>query len=95
MSETQFVKFEIEGHLAIFTLNRPKAMNAVNQKLSEEFENALETFENDDSLWVRLFINCDKEFLIFELFTRYLTFVFRQLCSSLLFELNERVTRNN
>ena len=50
----QFVKFEIEGHLAIFTLNRPKAMNAVNQKLSEEFENALETFENDDSLWVRL-----------------------------------------
>ena len=53
MSET-FVKFEIQGHLAIFTLNRPKAMNAVNQKLSEQFENALDTFENDDSLWVRI-----------------------------------------
>ena len=51
---SKFVKFEIQGHLAIFTLNRPKAMNAVNQKLSEEFENALETFENDDSLWVSL-----------------------------------------
>ena len=53
MSET-FVKFEIQGHLVIFTLNRPKAMNAVNQKLSEQFENALDTFENDDSLWVRI-----------------------------------------
>ena len=68
MSETQFVKFEIEGHLAIFTLNRPKAMNAVNQKLSEEFENALETFENDDSLWVRRSSTVTKN-LIFELFT--------------------------
>ena len=56
MSE-KFVKFEIQGHLAIFTLNRPKAMNAVNQKLSEAFENALDTFENDDSLWVR-FCEC-------------------------------------
>jgi len=49
------VKFEVLGHLAVFTLNRPKAMNAVNQKLSQQFERALERFESDESLWVRWF----------------------------------------
>lgn len=47
-----FLLFERRNHLAIFTLNRPKAMNAVNGQLSKEFEEAMEMFEKDDNLWV-------------------------------------------
>lgn len=46
------VKFETNGRVAIFTLNRPKAMNAVSAELSERFEKLLDEFEANDDLWV-------------------------------------------
>lgn len=46
------VKYEKRGHLAIFTLNRPKAMNAVNHVVSQQFEAAMDDFERDDDMWV-------------------------------------------
>jgi len=46
------VLFETRGHVAIFTLNRPKARNAVNNALSTKFEAYLDNFEADDNLWV-------------------------------------------
>ena len=48
------VLYEKRGHIGIFTLNRPKAMNAVNRQLSECFEALLETFEADSDVWVGL-----------------------------------------
>jgi len=46
------ILFEKKGHIAIFTLNRPKAMNAVSAELSERFEALMEQFENDEDLWI-------------------------------------------
>lgn len=47
------VKFSVVGeHIAVFTLNRPKAMNAVNRSLSDRMEQLLKDFEADDNLWV-------------------------------------------
>jgi len=46
------VKFAKQGNVGIFTLNRPKARNAVNAELAAEFEAHLEAFEADDDLWV-------------------------------------------
>jgi len=46
------VLFRKEGHVAIFTLNRPKAMNAVSAEVSTMFEKHMDAFEADDSLWV-------------------------------------------
>ena len=46
MSE-QLVKFETRGHIGIFTLDRPRAMNAVNGEVSKQFEAHLENFESD------------------------------------------------
>jgi len=43
---------EKQGHVCVFTLNRPQDMNAVNRDLSEAFEKALDAFEADDDLWV-------------------------------------------
>lgn len=46
------VNFERRGHVAIFTLNRPKAMNAISGEMSAQFEAHLDHFEADDDLWV-------------------------------------------
>jgi enoyl-CoA hydratase len=50
--EGELVKFETQGHVAVFTLDRPKAMNAVSGALSQRFEALLERFEADDNLWI-------------------------------------------
>lgn len=46
------VLFEKRGHVAIFTLNRPEAMNAVNLQMCELMEKYLAVLEEDDDLWI-------------------------------------------
>lgn len=46
------VLFETVGHVAIFTLNRPAARNAINGQVSARFEALLARFEAADDLWV-------------------------------------------
>ncbi len=41
-----------EGKIAVFTLNRPEALNAIDPKTAEELNRALVDFRDDDSLWV-------------------------------------------
>lgn len=52
MADEPVVLFEKRGHIAVFTLNRPKAMNAISEQVSQEFEAHLEAFEADEDLWV-------------------------------------------
>jgi enoyl-CoA hydratase len=61
MSSEQFVKFEKHGHIGIFTLDRPKAMNAVNGVVSQQFENHLTKFEADEDLWVGIVCSSHKK----------------------------------
>jgi enoyl-CoA hydratase len=46
------VDYEVDGHLGLFTLNRPEARNAVSGDLAEAFEAALDRFEEDPDVWV-------------------------------------------
>lgn len=46
------VVMERVGRVAIITLNRPHAMNAINAQLSRDAGNALEEFASDPELWV-------------------------------------------
>jgi len=46
------VEYEKEGKIAIFTLNRPQALNTLSPDLMHELHNALEDFRADDELWV-------------------------------------------
>lgn len=46
------VRFESRDHVAIITLDRPEARNAVNGELASGLEAALDRFESDDGLWV-------------------------------------------
>lgn len=46
------VEFEARGRIAIITLNRPEARNAVNGEVARGMEAALDRFEADPELWV-------------------------------------------
>lgn len=50
--EEVVVKFETKGHIAIFTLDRPRQRNAVNYQVSHQFESHLDVFEENEDLWI-------------------------------------------
>jgi len=46
------IKFNKEGKIAIFTINRPDALNSMNVQTAWELHEALVAFRDDDELWV-------------------------------------------
>jgi enoyl-CoA hydratase len=46
------VEFERRGRVAIMTIRRPEARNAVNQAVAEGMEEGIDRLEEDDDLWV-------------------------------------------
>ncbi len=50
MSDT--VTYETRGNVALITLNRPDARNAVNGDVAQAMEAAIDRLEDDDSVWV-------------------------------------------
>lgn len=47
-----FVTYEVHGNIAVITLNRPDARNAVNGDLAADMEAVLDRFEEEDGVWV-------------------------------------------
>lgn len=48
------VNFEIKDHIAIITIDRPEARNAVNGDVAKGIEESLDRYEEDDTLWVAI-----------------------------------------
>ena len=48
------VKMEVENHIAIITINRPEAMNAVNKDVWQGIGESLEAVENDKDIYVAI-----------------------------------------
>jgi enoyl-CoA hydratase len=46
------VQLEKRGHIAIITITRPEARNAVNSDVAQGIESAIDRLEEDDELWV-------------------------------------------
>src|SRR3954453_20880317 len=46
------VDYELDGRMAILTLNRPEARNAVNGDVANGMEAAIDRLEEDDNVWV-------------------------------------------
>ena len=46
------VDYEKEGHIAIFTINRPEALNAISLQVRRELTEAMTDFRDDTNLWV-------------------------------------------
>lgn len=45
------VTYEVRGHVAVITLNRPEARNAVNDELAQDLEAAIDQLEAHDGVW--------------------------------------------
>ncbi|MEO1061130.1 MAG: crotonase/enoyl-CoA hydratase family protein [Actinomycetota bacterium] len=48
------VELEIEGHVAILTIDRPEARNAVNGAVASSMEAHIDRVEEDDELWIAI-----------------------------------------
>lgn len=46
------VDYEVQGHYAVLTINRPEARNAVNGAVAQGIEDGIDKLEADDDLWV-------------------------------------------
>lgn len=46
------VLYDVDGHVATLTLNRPDARNAINPELTTAMAAAMDAFEADDDVWV-------------------------------------------
>jgi len=46
------IKYEVDGHKAIITLNRPDALNALSPHMVTELRTAYDRAENDDAVWL-------------------------------------------
>jgi enoyl-CoA hydratase/carnithine racemase len=49
---SDIVTFETDGHVAVITLNRPEARNAVNGEVAQGLEAGIDRLEDDLELWV-------------------------------------------
>jgi enoyl-CoA hydratase len=49
---SELVTYEVHGQVALITLNRPEARNAVNDELAQAMEAAIDTLEAADDVWV-------------------------------------------
>ena len=57
------VDYKKEGRIAIFTINRPEAMNALNDQVGQELNEAMIDFRDDPDLWVGIITGAgDKAF---------------------------------
>ncbi len=54
MSDAQIVTYEVSGKVALITLNRPDARNAVNGDVARGLEAAIDQLEADDNVWVAI-----------------------------------------
>lgn len=46
------VDYDVQGHVALLTLNRPEARNAINGEVAQAMEAHLDTLEADPEVWV-------------------------------------------
>ncbi len=46
------IEYKKDGRIAIFTINRPEALNAIDPETMQELSQALIDFRGDDELWV-------------------------------------------
>jgi enoyl-CoA hydratase/carnithine racemase len=57
------ISYKKEDHIAIFTVNRPEALNAINLRAIEELHKAILDFRDDPALWVGIITGAgDKAF---------------------------------
>ena len=62
MNSHETILTEIKGRVALVTLNRPKALNAINRQLTEELLGALEDFDRNPDIGAIVLTGSEKAF---------------------------------
>ena len=55
------IDYELDGHVAVITINRPEARNAVNSEVAQGIEAAIDRLEADDDAWVGILTGAQTE----------------------------------
>src|SRR4051795_7177074 len=56
------VRYELDGHLATITYNRPEVLNAINGQMRRDLNEAFARFRDDDDAWVAIVTGAGKAF---------------------------------
>ncbi|GBG39726.1 enoyl-CoA hydratase/isomerase family protein [Mycobacterium montefiorense] len=56
------IKYEVDGHTATITLNRPDALNALSPHMITELRAAYDETENDDNVWLTIVTGTGRAF---------------------------------
>ncbi|MEZ0365069.1 enoyl-CoA hydratase/isomerase family protein [Mycobacterium sp. pUA109] len=56
------IKYEVDGHTATITLNRPEALNALSPHMITELRAAYQEAENDDRVWLLIVTGTGRAF---------------------------------
>src|SRR3954469_16002775 len=58
------VRYELDGHVATITYNRPEALNAINGKLRLDLNEAFARFRDEEDAWVAIVTGEGKAFCV-------------------------------
>ena len=61
-STFQDITYEVDGHKATITLNRPNALNALSPHMISELRAAYDEAENDDNVWLLIVTGTGRAF---------------------------------
>lgn len=58
-----FVELEQKGHVGILTMNRPEALNALNEQVLKDLDAALDAVESNEEIWVVILTGAGRSFV--------------------------------
>lgn len=58
------VRYELDGHVATITYNRPEVLNAINGALRQDLNAAWERFRDDEDAWVAIVTGAGRAFCV-------------------------------
>ncbi len=61
-AEFDTIKYEVDGHKATITLNRPEALNALSPHMINELRAAYDEAESDDTIWLTIVTGTGRAF---------------------------------
>ena len=61
---TALVTYELDGHVATITYNRPDVLNAINRELRQDLNGAFARFRDEDDAWVAIVTGAGQAFCV-------------------------------
>ena len=62
MAMSTHVTYELDGHVAVITYNRPEVMNAINAEMRRSLNEAFARFREEEEAWVAIVTGAGRAF---------------------------------